>query len=198
MQQVLALGIHVWRLEVDNGSVYTFPWKQYGGSPDKTCKCIKSSGWKNTLVCDFNVQAYLFEKNKTKKNPMCSEFQIGTPVTTVASPIHFLLTKLGGMSWANHRWSPGSWMLKDWSQDTSCVGGRGMSYCPSQTNRKTDDLFIRSLTAWICSSVNCLFKPFPLGWSFCFQFAKLLFVYYIYMCVYTFYLSHGLKTYFPT
>lgn len=35
-------------------------------------------------------------------------------------------------------------------------------YCLSQTNKKTDDFFICSLTTWICSSVNCLFKPFPI------------------------------------
>ena len=55
VQQVLALGINVLRLEVDNGPLYIFQWKQHGGRPDGTRKCIKSSGWKNTLVCDFNV-----------------------------------------------------------------------------------------------------------------------------------------------
>lgn len=46
-------------------------------------------------------------------------------------------------------------------------------YCLSQTNKKTDDFFICSLTTWICSSVNCLFKPFPIGLSFCSQFVEI-------------------------
>lgn len=129
---------------------------------------------RRTLQCVTSIYKPTF-----LKKTMCSEFQIGI----VASPIHFLLTKLGGMSWANHWWSPGSWMLNEWSRTRIVHGGSGMSYCPSQTNRKTDDLFICSLTTWIWSSVNCLFKPFPFGLSFCFQFAKLLFVFHIYVCI---------------
>lgn len=55
VQQVLAVGINVLRLDVDNGSLYIFQWKQHGGRPDGTRRCIRSPGWKNILGCDSNV-----------------------------------------------------------------------------------------------------------------------------------------------
>lgn len=157
VQQVLAVGINVLRLDVDNGSLCIFQWKQHGGRPDGSRRCIRSPGWKNILGCDSNVQGCLSEKivcripNGNTCHYGCfshsfSAYQAGRNFLSKSLVVTWFTDALWGM--------PGHEL---------CRGDAGarMSYCFSRTNRKTHDLFMCSLTTWICSSVN--WSYFPLG-----------------------------------
>lgn len=123
---------------------------------------------------------------------MCAEFQTGTPVTMVASPIHFLLTKLGGTSSANHWWSPGSQMLYEGCQDTSCAGRMQGPGWATAFLRLIGKLMTFSCVHWPLEFALLWIEAISRWVVFLFSICKSHSYFILCVCVCIFYLSHGL------
>lgn len=126
--------------------------------------------------CNRLIQHDIKLRRLSPWKKMCSEFQQGKPLTTIAPSINFLLFKVGGIPQANHWWSRGTPMLSDRSQDVSRVLGMqelGLATAPLRLTGKQitfpcvywplEFALLRNVYSWHFP-LDCL--------SFCFQFVK--------------------------